>query len=31
MAVLIIMYTYQFSDFPDYWRNGTHLDDKVYV
>ena len=29
MAVLIIMYTYQFSDFPDYWRNGTHLDDKV--
>ncbi|XP_071174524.1 piezo-type mechanosensitive ion channel component 2-like isoform X6 [Mytilus edulis] len=29
MAVLIILYTYQFSDFPMYWKNGTHLSDEV--
>ncbi|XP_060075477.1 piezo-type mechanosensitive ion channel component 1-like [Ylistrum balloti] len=29
MCVLIMLYTYQFSDFPDYWRNGTGLSDEV--
>jgi hypothetical protein len=31
MIVLIIIYTYQFDEFPDYWRNTTGWNDTMYA
>lgn len=31
MLVLISIYTYQFEDFPGYWRNLTGFTDEQYV
>ena len=31
MAVLIILYTYQFQDFPVYWHNNTGLSNEMWV
>lgn len=31
MLVLITIYTYQFEDFPGYWRNFTGFTEKQYV
>lgn len=29
MVVLVLIYTYQFENFPDYWRNATGLSDEA--
>nr|XP_034339397.1 piezo-type mechanosensitive ion channel component 1 isoform X8 [Crassostrea gigas] len=29
MGILIILYTYQFQDFPSYWQNNTGLSDEI--
>ncbi|XP_038069758.1 piezo-type mechanosensitive ion channel component 1-like isoform X2 [Patiria miniata] len=29
IAVLVLIYTYQFQDFPGYWTNGTGISEKI--
>ena len=31
MLVLITIYTFQFEDFPDYWKNFTGFTEEQYV
>ncbi len=31
IAVLVLIYTYQFEDFPGYWTNGTGISQDVFI